>query len=386
MYFLEVFAKRIYIQIQPLYRAIRIELRLGFALEYSLGHATHAQNLKRVLESDSLVAPTYIDLPFHNTPGVFSCLPGVRSNWSIRASLGAYAALRPIAGDLQACLFHSQVTSLFSTGLMRRMPSVVSLDATPLQYDRLGSFYGHAASSNARIERLKRYLNIRAFSAAATLVTWSRWAKESLVRDYGVLSDKICVIPPGIDMDRWVLPLPVRLPHEPVNLLFVGGDFERKGGSVLLDAMNQVTASHNIHLHIVTKAAVDTDTHPNVTLYNNISPNSEELLRLFCLADIFVFPTFADCLPLAIMEAMAAGRPIITTSVGALPEAVVHGESGLIVPPGDAPALALAISTLAKDPTLRTQLGHKAREVALERFDAKTNYTRLVDVVKSVVR
>ena len=93
-------------------------MRTAFALEYSLGHTTHAENLKRSLAGERGVQPVFVDLPFHHTPGAWAKLPGVRSNWSLRASLGAYLALRPQARDLDAAFFHSQVTSLLCAGMM----------------------------------------------------------------------------------------------------------------------------------------------------------------------------------------------------------------------------------------------------------------------------
>lgn len=354
-------------------------------MEYSLGHTTHAQNLKRVLAEDAAVRPLYVDLPYDGTTGWWAKLPGVRSNWSVRASLGAYLALRPVARTMDAALFHTQVTSLFSAGLMRRLPSVVSLDATPLQYDRLGAFYGHAPSGSAPLEAFKKRLNERAFGAARHLVTWSDWTKQSLVADYGVAADKVSVIPPGIDTAQlWRFDRRPRPAGAPVNLLFVGGDFVRKGGDTLLEAFQQLPASVNAHLHIVTKAENVGNGLANVTVHRNVAPNSEMLLRLFGQADLFVFPTRGDCLPLAVMEALSAGLPVITTAVGALPEAVAHGETGWIVPPDDVVALAEAIGTLATDARLRTRLGRTAREVACARFDAATNYKRLVNTVKGV--
>lgn len=359
-------------------------VRVGFALEHSLGHTTHAQNLKRTLEGRSNVLPTYVDLPFQNMPGTWARLPGIRSNWSLRASLGAYLALRPQANALQALLFHTQVTSLFSAGLMRRLPSVISLDATPLQYDALGQFYGHSPSSNSRIEGIKKRLNVRALTAARHLVTWSQWTKDSLVADYGMSADKITVIPPGINTTQWQFPREIARRNRPLHFLFVGGDFARKGGDVLLEAFRRLSPSVNAVMHLVTNSPDVVEGQPNICVYRNLAPNSEKLLQLFRQADLFVFPTRADCLPLAIMEGLAAGLPIITTSVGALPEAVIHGETGWIVPPNDPDALANAINLLALDPGLRAQLGYRAREAALERFDATTNYNRLVDIVTSI--
>jgi glycosyltransferase involved in cell wall biosynthesis len=361
-------------------------LKSGFVLEYSLGHTTHAQNLKRALETRADIAPTYIDLPFHGMPGAWARLPGVRSNWSLRASLGAYLALRPQANALQCALFHTQVTSLFSAGLMRRLPAVVSLDATPLQYDALGPFYGHALSANLPLEAIKKRLNVRALAAARHLVTWSQWTKDSLIADYCMPAEKITVIPPGIDTTLWRFERSLAPPNQPLHLLFVGGDFLRKGGDVLLEAFRRLPRSTNALLHLVTDSPAVSECEPKVCVHRKIAPNSKELLNLFRQADIFVLPTQADCLPLAIMEAMAAELPIITTSIGALPEAVLHRETGWIVPPGDVDALADAIDQLAADPSLRAQLGRQARRTALERFDATTNYNRLLTVIASVSR
>ena len=359
-------------------------MRLGFALEYSLGHVTHAENLKRVLDRDGTVRPTYVDLPFHQTPGWWSRLPAVRSNWSLRASLGAYLALRGRAGSLDGLLFHTQVTSLFSAGLMRKVPSVVSLDATPLQIDTLGRYYGHRPSANRRVEELKRRLNRRSFHAAQHLIAWSQWAKDSLVSEYGVAPEKVTVIPPGIDTARWSFPARAAGREQELQILFVGGDFLRKGGDTLLRAFRQLPRSVRAHLHLVTMTEGVADGVPGVTVHSGLKPNSEALLRLYAQADLFVFPTRADCLPLAVMEALAAGLPVITTQVAALSEAVTHGQTGWVVPPEDANALAQAITALAEDPVQRARFGVAARDAALERFDAGINYGRLVDVLKQV--
>ncbi len=358
-------------------------MNLGFALEHSLGHTTHAQNLKDVLRGRTDIVPTYVDLPYDGLPGAWTRLPGVRSNWSLRASLGAWLGLRGRAGRLDGALFHTQVTALFSAGLMRRMPSVISLDATPLQYDALGAFYGHVPSGDARIEALKKRLNQRAFGAARHLVSWSQWAKDSLVADYGVSPEKVTVIPPGIDTDRWDFDRSV--PRSgPVNLLFVGGDFARKGGDTLLEAFARLPAALDVRLHLVTKTRGVGEGLPGVTVWRDVAPNSEALLRLFAQADLFVFPTRGDCLPLAVMEALASGLPVVTTTVGALPEAVTHGETGWVVPPDDAGALADALAALAGDGALRARLACQARAVGRERFDAAKNYGRLVETVRAV--
>jgi glycosyltransferase involved in cell wall biosynthesis len=89
-------------------------------------------------------------------------------------------------------------------------------------------------------------------------------------------------------------------------------------------------------------------------------------------ADVFVLSTRAEGLPISIIEAMAAGVPVVATRVGGVPELVVEGETGLLVPPGDPRALADALRRLIGDPELRLKLGSAGRQRAEELFDLPT--------------
>ena len=254
-------------------------MNIAFALEYSLGHITHAQNLKCALQGDASVQPRYFEIPFENTPlpAFWNKVGPVRNNWSARASLAAYYSLRSVRSDVDAAFFHTQVTSLFSPGLMRRIPSIISLDATPLQYDALGAAYGHAVGGGP-LETVKKRLNERAFRAARHLVTWSQWAKDSLVADYGVPAEKITVIPPGIDLERWQFERSSS-PDTAARFLFVGGDFARKGGDTLLTAFEALHAHYpNAELHVVTKTDGVGDGEPGVFVHRGLTPNSPALL------------------------------------------------------------------------------------------------------------
>ncbi len=371
---------------------------MGFALEYSLGHVTHAQNLKSSITKESSIVPTYVELDYHNRSEAWKRLPGIRSNWSLRASLGAYRGLAPQIGKLQAILFHTQVTSLLSTRLMKRVPALISLDATPLQYDALGSHYGHHPG-NGRVEEWKKWMNWRAFHAARHLITWSEWAKASLVQDYGVPRDKVTVIPPGIDTETWDfrmiqgLRTEERATARDTNFLFVGGDFARKGGDTLLEAFCRLPSNLPARLTLVTTSDISAEvnearrrTGRTIDVWNGLQPNSLELRQRFAGADVFVFPSRADCLPLAVMEALASGLPVVTTAVGALNEAVDNGACGLIVPPSDVVALAGAMETIAQDREQRNRMAQHAREIAVERFNAARNYRRLVATIEAYAK
>ena len=91
--------------------------------------------------------------------------------------------------------------------------------------------------------------------------------------------------------------------------------------------------------------------------------------------DVFVFPSLAESFPYSILEAMATGRPIVASDVGGVGEAIEAGESGLLVPPGDAAALAAAIGELARDPAQAAAMGRAAELRRHERF----TLSRMVD-------
>ena len=94
-------------------------------------------------------------------------------------------------------------------------------------------------------------------------------------------------------------------------------------------------------------------------------PDVPDLLNAM---DIFVLPSYSEGMSLALLEAMAAGLPVIATAVGGTPEVVTDGENGLLIPPRDAEALAGALERLLADPALAQHLGANARAHVREHF------------------
>jgi glycosyltransferase involved in cell wall biosynthesis len=97
-------------------------------------------------------------------------------------------------------------------------------------------------------------------------------------------------------------------------------------------------------------------------------------------ADVFVLASFAEGLPVALMEAMALGVPCISTTIAAIPELILSGENGLLVPPANSAALASALRRLASDEPLRLELGKKARQTAEQSYNLATNLDLLAGV------
>jgi glycosyltransferase involved in cell wall biosynthesis len=104
----------------------------------------------------------------------------------------------------------------------------------------------------------------------------------------------------------------------------------------------------------------------------------------FCIANLFVLPSYTEGSPLALLEAMAAGLPIVATAVGGVPELVTHATSALLVAPGDVAQLTCALSTLIED-SARARLLGTAAQRALRSFSPEAYASRLMAVYRRVV-
>lgn len=353
--------------------------RFAFVLEQTLGHVAHTANLERALAATGWVDGSVHKLPYEPASAL-ARLPGLR-NWSLRASLLGRAALRRLRqqGALDAAFIHTQVASLLSVGVMRSVPTVVSLDATPVNFDDVGRAYGHRRGG-ALAETAKAAVNRRAFLAAAALVTWSRVAADSLSADYGVPASRVHVVPPGVDLERF---RPGDGPPATlVRVLFVGGDFARKGGHDLLAALQGMP---DAELDVVTGSDVG-PVPPDVRcrVHRNLRPGDPELLALYRSADVFVLPSRGDCLPQVLAEAAACGLPLVATAVGAVPEVVRDGVNGLLVPPGSLPDLRLALRRLVESRELRLAMGRESLELARREHDALANHRRIFELMADV--
>ncbi len=353
--------------------------RIGFIVEQVLGHVTHGQNL-RANVADDVTIEAFWGLPAWQS----SRIPLYKSNWTVQAGM---QTRKLVAGmqrqaPLDALFFHTQVTAVLATNWVKKIPSIISLDATPKQYDELGEYYAHG-SGPAWLEQVKWKLNRNAFHAAKHIVTWSDWAKQGLIDEYEVPAEKITVIPPGVNAPAWARPEPRRRHDGPVKILFVGGGLERKGGLLLLDAfrrLRQKQETADLELHLVTKDTVPAE--PGVFVYNDLQPNSVALKQLYHDSDLFCLPTYGDCLPMVLSEAAAAGLTAVSTRVAAIPEIIHDGKTGRLIPAGDADALTAVLAQLIANPDLRLQQGERARQLVRQMFDAQTNAARLLALLK----
>jgi glycosyltransferase involved in cell wall biosynthesis len=363
---------------------------IGFVLERSLGHMAHADTLMRLLPDQGSITADISPIDF-GIDGAARRIPAYGNNWTVRAGVRARRAIRRMhrTRPLDALFIHTQVPAVLVPDWVGKVPTVISLDATPLQYDAFGAEYRHETGSR-RVEELKWRFNRACLARAGHVVTWTQWAMDGVVDGYGIEPDKVSVIPPAVHLPLWRRSSRRRADDGVVRILFVGGDLERKGGDVLLEAFEALRSDGEsvggpaLRLDLVTRA--DVADRPGVHVHRTMTPNEPELVALYHQADIFALPTRADFLSIALIEAAAAELPLIGTAVAGVPEIVVDGQTGLVVPPGDRGALINALRTLVDQPMLRRRLGVGASELVATRFDATKNVSLLAELLVGMAR
>ena len=184
---------------------------------------------------------------------------------------------------------------------------------------------------------------------------------------------KLHIVHCGVDPARYDGPAPEAAAH----LLFVGRLAAVKGVPVLLEALQGLIADHpGLRLTLVgdgpERAALEARAqglghHVDFVGYRS----QDEVAALLREATALVLPSFAEGLPVVLMEALAARVPVVATRIAGVGELVEDGVSGLLVPPGDAAALRDALARLLADPALRARMGEAGRARVVAAFDSE---------------
>jgi glycosyltransferase involved in cell wall biosynthesis len=353
---------------------------VGFVMTTEVGLETFYLNLREGMDPELGIIPEWIVINWSKQNGLIERLPVPRA---LKSMLRARVEL--LDGFAKGP-FDAIFTPLYGLAWLAILPLggqpyFVPCDSTPrLQYT-FGELYRKAPAKWAFYEQQKCLRLRETYRRAAALFPWSRWAAASLIQDYGVDPARVHVVPPGVDLERWRCPPRDKEQGQAVNILFVGGDFYRKGGDLLLEWASR-TPTRNWLLHLVTRDTVHAP-RSNVRVYNGLSPNSRDLLALYRNAHIFALPTRGDCYSIASIEAMAAGLPAILSRTGGTEDIIRDGETGYLIDTNDASALAERLEHLLAHPEKRIQMGGAARHDAEARYDACRNVGRTVEVMRA---
>jgi len=228
----------------------------------------------------------------------------------------------------------------------------------------------------------------RQFATVEAGATMRRWIRHTLEASSVVITlsagwaqfvnafapgARVAVVPNAVP-----LPPPSRVVPEAERILFLGrlerakGVFELLAAGALLaprfPALRLVFGGEG-DVAAVRRRAAELGIEERIELPGWLAPQQrdEQLAR----ASVFCLPSHAEGLPMAMLEAMAAGRAVVASSVGGIPETIVDGGNGLLVPPGDATALAAALAQVLGDAALRARLGGAARATIEQHYSTE---------------
>ena len=278
-------------------------------------------------------------------------------------------------------LFHSMLTGLYLAHMKRKFDFdiLIATLAYPCGYwairvrDKIRAPVAVITEADdvqgqydfCKTNRVKRMIRQTLASADAVTAVCKATASDCLAK--GASVDRLSVIPNGVDHESIKCTKPMR--RERPYILTISSPHPVKGIDVLLHAFNIVSKEvQDFDLIIIgvspddkyEKLSSDLKLNSRVTFVGTVI--GEEKYALLNGCKLFVLPSRNEAFPLALLEAKAAGKPIVATRVGCIPEIIDNGNNGLLVPPNDADALADAILSLLKSPALLTKMAKRSSE------------------------
>ncbi len=232
------------------------------------------------------------------------------------------------------------------------------------------------------------------------VITIAKFTQRYLIEYYKISAENVNLIYQGVDLHRFQSSLDVRteaqkrypLPTNATPILGCVGSFEeRKGQAVLLKALSLAKKNlPNIHLLLVgdgvdksklKKLVKEMDLTQNVSIF----PFTKQPELVFERVDMTILPSIAkEGLPNVLLESMSMGTPVIASDLGGIPEVIIDGETGILVPPTDASRLRDAIFHLWQNPAHRQEMSINALHFMQSNFDKKRQFARFLKFFNQV--
>ncbi len=347
-----------------------------------MGHGHYAQflNFQQCCPSEEEYRIEWIPLTGDSSGDFLAKLPGLPATLRYGRHQFWYAQQGVQKRREWDALFFAAMQVRFLP-LLQRYRSYLYTDFSPSCKRELAPWYDAAFRAPPPVQRLKDAAHGRLHRACRGIFSMSRWAADGILKDYGVDPARMHVVLPGANLNHWPFVERTERARGPVRILFVGGEFPRKGGPRLLDWAEKTQAggweldlvTWRNHLPDWIRSSVGrlrpgeqrsvslAPRLPSVRVHCGLQANTPELMRLYAQADIFCLPTEADASSIAALEAMASGLPVLAGAVGGIPELIDDGRTGFLIGREETQGLAERLESLIADAPLRHQLGSAAR-------------------------
>lgn len=270
------------------------------------------------------------------------------------------------------------------------VPFYLTADAT---FTLLNEVYGSHSNLHPLSIKEAKHLEQKAFEKATKLILPLNWLADSAMKDYGVPSKKIEVIPYGPNLDTSITESELkkivenRLQSSKVKLLFVGIRWEEKGGPLAVEVLRALTQKGvDAELYIVGCEPEIANEPDGIKIVGFVDKEKEEgserLHQLYEAATFFIMPTKAECVGMSFIEAASYGLPSIGSETGGVPEAVIDGETGFICRSSQNPEeVADWIIAVRKDEQRYKNLSQRA----YSRYKNHMNWERWGKAIREVI-
>jgi glycogen(starch) synthase len=254
---------------------------------------------------------------------------------------------------------------------------------------------------NQQVQQLVA-LETATFAAARYIHAISQDVMDRCIECYGPTKAKTFVLPLG-SRENPARALREKGGQETLTVLFVGRLERRKGVDLLLDAAARLLAANeNLEFILVGKDTENTELGETYSaafkrkyadrpeIVSRVTfvgwVEDSELQKFYADADVCCFPSRYESFGLVLVEAMAAGKPVVATRIGGIPTIIEDGGNGLLVEPGDAADLAIALEKLLSDANMRSNMGHRSRELFERRFSIAPVTERILEAYQEAAR
>jgi len=246
-------------------------------------------------------------------------------------------------------------------------------------------------------ERMRRRIAIRwAARQAFAATTVSEATKTEIVRRLGMRGEEWRVIVNGVptpEGHRERVRQELGIQPDARLLLAVGNLYSVKGHDVLVRAMAAVARRENLPTWTLAVAGRGEEREGLERLARELEVDSkvvflgfrEDVGDLLHAADLFVHPSRSEGLPLAVIEAMSVGLPVVASDVGGIPEVVSDGVTGILVPPEDVDSLAAGIASLLADPARAEAIGETGRRAARDAYGIDRMVERYLELYRAAL-
>jgi glycosyltransferase involved in cell wall biosynthesis len=212
-----------------------------------------------------------------------------------------------------------------------------------------------------------------------------------LILDAWANPEKVRIVPNGVPPKAPASPAK----QGPFKIICLANYEKRKGQADLIEAVSKLRCERNIHIGLygfeseigqlekLTSQAAGLGIDTNLEIPGPVSGEQKELL--LSKSHCFCLPSYDEGLPISMLEAMAYGIPVVTTRVGAIPEAVVDGEEGLLFDPGNVEELRSCIDALIQDEDFASNIGLKGRERLIRDFSLNRSSRMILDIYQELI-